>query len=255
MPIHRWMLLLRRFAIISIVAALAQAPAAIAANIFVAKLNFATSSDDLRATFEQFGTVSSAKVIMDHVTGKSRGYGFVEMPDEQEARTAIAALNESDFDGNTIVVKLAEPREFAGAGTARPAGGFGGGGSVRPAGGLGGGGGLGPPTGLDSSPKPPTPTPTAADVPAAGDAAADETSSSEAHDDAEVDAELDALDADSDTADEAMDDGEAELDAGEDLAEEEEESDGDESAEVDDAEVDETLDAADETDESGDEHA
>jgi len=278
MPILRLTLLPCRFAIITIVAALAlaQAPAAGAANIFVAKLNFSTSSESLREAFEQFGAVSSAKVITDSATGRSKGYGFVEMPDDQEARAAIVALDGSDLDGHTIVVKRAEPRESADAGTARP-GGLGGGGGARPAGGFGGGG-VRPAGGLDPSPKPatptptptsappPTPTPTVADVPAAGDAAADETSSSEALDDAEVGAELDALDTDADAADEAMEDGEAELDASEDFTGEEEESDSDgsmevdaadsdESAEVDDAQVDESLDAADETDGSDDERA
>lgn len=80
-------------------------------NIFVAKLNFDTDSDGLRAAFEAYGTVDSAKVINDRFTGKSRGFGFVEMPDDDQASNAIEALNESDLDGNTIVVKQAEPRE------------------------------------------------------------------------------------------------------------------------------------------------
>jgi hypothetical protein len=105
-------------------------------NIFVAKLNFGTSSEDLREAFEAFGEVDSAKVIMDHDTGKSRGFGFVEMPNDDEAQAAIDALNETDFDGNTIVCKKAEPREGGGGGR----GGFGGGGN-RGGGGYGGGGG------------------------------------------------------------------------------------------------------------------
>jgi len=106
-------------------------------NIFVAKLNFGTSSEDLREAFEAFGEVDSAKVIMDHDTGKSRGFGFVEMPNDDEAQAAIDALNETDFDGNTIVCKKAEPREGGGGGR----GGFGGGGGNRGGGGYGGGGG------------------------------------------------------------------------------------------------------------------
>jgi hypothetical protein len=107
-------------------------------NIFVAKLNFGTSSEDLREAFEAFGEVDSAKVIMDHDTGKSRGFGFVEMPNDDEAQAAIDALNETDFDGNTIVCKKAEPREGGGGGR----GGFGGGGGGnRGGGGYGGGGG------------------------------------------------------------------------------------------------------------------
>ena len=102
-------------------------------NIFVAKLNFDTDSDGLRAAFEAFGDVDSAKVINDHFTGKSRGFGFVEMPDDEQAMSAIEALNESDLDGNTIVVKKAEPREKRGGGGR---GGYGGGGRGR--GGYGG---------------------------------------------------------------------------------------------------------------------
>lgn len=79
-------------------------------NIFVARLNFNTDSDGLRAAFEAFGKVDAAKVINDHFTGKSRGFGFVEMPKEEEALAAIENLNESDLEGSTIVVKKAEPR-------------------------------------------------------------------------------------------------------------------------------------------------
>jgi RNA recognition motif-containing protein len=80
-------------------------------NIFVAKLNFKTTSEQLSALFEQFGTVTSAKVIFDKLTNRSKGYGFVEMPDDNEAFSAINELNESEVDGNTIVVKKARPRE------------------------------------------------------------------------------------------------------------------------------------------------
>lgn len=79
-------------------------------NIFVAKLNYATSEDTLRQAFEEFGTVDSAKVIMDRDTQRSKGFGFVEMPDDSEARDAIAGLNDSDLDGRTIVVKKANPK-------------------------------------------------------------------------------------------------------------------------------------------------
>ncbi len=101
-------------------------------NIFVAKLNFKTSSDDLREAFEVYGAVDSAKVIMDRDTGRSKGYGFVEMADDEEGNAAINALNESDLDGSTIVVKKADPQKRNGGG----GGGFGGGG-----GGYRGGGG------------------------------------------------------------------------------------------------------------------
>lgn len=80
-------------------------------NIFVAKLNFDTTSDDLRDAFEQFGEVSSAKVIFDRETGRSKGFGFVEMPDDNNGREAIANLNDTELDGRTIVVKEARPKE------------------------------------------------------------------------------------------------------------------------------------------------
>mgnify|MGYP002075194588 CR=1 FL=1 len=79
-------------------------------NIFVAKLSFDTQSDDLKEAFEAFGTVNSAKVIEDRDTGRSKGFGFVEMEDDQEALNAIRDLNDSELDGRTIVVKQAEPR-------------------------------------------------------------------------------------------------------------------------------------------------
>ncbi len=79
-------------------------------NIFVAKLSFNTDENSLREAFEEYGTVGSAKVIMDNYTDKSKGFGFVEMADQAEAKEAIANLNESDLDGRTIVVKVAEER-------------------------------------------------------------------------------------------------------------------------------------------------
>ncbi|HMN89672.1 MAG TPA: RNA-binding protein [Saprospiraceae bacterium] len=99
-------------------------------NIFVAKLSFRTQSEDLREAFEAFGMVDSAKVIVDHFTGKSKGFAFVEMPNDDEAQAAIDALNETDLDGNTIVVKKAEPRKPGGdrGGFNRGGGGGGGGG-------------------------------------------------------------------------------------------------------------------------------
>ncbi|MBX2952162.1 MAG: RNA-binding protein [Leadbetterella sp.] len=79
-------------------------------NIFVAKLSFNTDDEGLREAFETYGSVDSAKVIMDNYTGKSKGFGFVEMGDHSEASAAIAELNESELDGRTIVVKQAEER-------------------------------------------------------------------------------------------------------------------------------------------------
>ena len=108
-------------------------------NIFVAKLNFSTDSDGLREAFEQFGQVESASVITDRETGRSKGYAFVEMADDSEGDSAIKALDGSDIDGNTIVVKKAEPRESRGGG----GGSRGGGGNRGGGGGYGGGGNRG----------------------------------------------------------------------------------------------------------------
>lgn len=79
-------------------------------NIFVAKLNFKTRKEDLEKAFSQFGQVSSAKIVTDRDTGRSKGFGFVEMPNDEEGNRAIAALNETDLDGRSIVVKPANPK-------------------------------------------------------------------------------------------------------------------------------------------------
>ena len=112
-------------------------------NIFVAKLSYDTSEDTLRETFEEFGEVSSAKIIMDKFTGRSKGFGFVEMPNEDEGEEAIKALNDSELDGRTIVVKEARPREDnrSGGGGRGGRGGRGGGGGYGGGGGGYGGGG------------------------------------------------------------------------------------------------------------------
>ncbi|MBR9997904.1 MAG: RNA-binding protein [Cyclobacteriaceae bacterium] len=80
-------------------------------NIFVAKLSPRTNDESLLELFQDFGEVSSAKVIFDRETGNSKGFGFVEMPDDSEALQAIEGLNESEFQGSTIVVKKARPKE------------------------------------------------------------------------------------------------------------------------------------------------
>jgi RNA recognition motif-containing protein len=79
-------------------------------NIFVAKLSRRTTSDSLRSLFEQYGEVSSAKVIMDRETGYSKCFGFVEMDDDEAAAQCISELNDTEYEGHTIVVKKAEPR-------------------------------------------------------------------------------------------------------------------------------------------------
>ncbi len=79
-------------------------------NIFVARLNFKTRREDLEAAFAKFGQVTSAKIVKDKETGRSKGFGFVEMPNDDEANRAIEALNEKELDGRTIVVRPANPR-------------------------------------------------------------------------------------------------------------------------------------------------
>lgn len=87
-------------------------------NLFVAKLSPSTTSDDLEKIFSAFGEVTSAKIIIDRETQNSKGYGFVEMPNDEEAEKAIAELNETELDGKQIVVKQANPQ---GGGGGRPA--------------------------------------------------------------------------------------------------------------------------------------
>ena len=79
-------------------------------NIFVAKLSSRTKNEDLEQLFGKFGEVTSAKVIFDRNSGFSKRYGFVEMPNEQEAYEAIEKLNDTELDGSQIVVKLSVPR-------------------------------------------------------------------------------------------------------------------------------------------------
>jgi RNA recognition motif-containing protein len=80
-------------------------------KLYVSMLNFNTTSDDLREVFEQFGEVASVTIIYDQETDNSKGMAFVEMPNDDEAQSAINTLNEADFDGNTIFVKEARDRE------------------------------------------------------------------------------------------------------------------------------------------------
>jgi RNA recognition motif-containing protein len=79
-------------------------------NIFVAKLNFKTHKEDLEAAFAKFGQVTSCKIVRDKETGRSKGYGFIEMPNDDEANNAINALNDQEIDGRQIVVKPANPK-------------------------------------------------------------------------------------------------------------------------------------------------
>ena len=104
-------------------------------NIYVGNLTFQTTADDLRELFAQYGTVTSAQVVSDRDTGRSRGFGFVEMSEGGEA--AIAALNGKDVGGRTLTVNEAKPREDRGGGRGGYGGGRGGSGGGR--GGYGGG--------------------------------------------------------------------------------------------------------------------
>ena len=79
-------------------------------NMYVSNLSFHTSEDDLRKMFEQFGAVSSAKVIMDRETGRSRGFGFVEMGADNEGEAAIKGLNGKDIDGRAMSVSVAREK-------------------------------------------------------------------------------------------------------------------------------------------------
>jgi len=83
-------------------------------NIFVARLNFKTRREDLEAAFAKFGSVTSAKIVKDRETGKSKGFGFVEMVSDEDGNRAIAALNETELDGRTIVVKPANQKGAGG---------------------------------------------------------------------------------------------------------------------------------------------
>lgn len=80
-------------------------------NIFIASLSFNVTDSDLSDLFQEYGVISSAKVITDRQTGRSKGYGFVEMEDDTAANKAISELNDTELDGRKIVVSEAKPRE------------------------------------------------------------------------------------------------------------------------------------------------
>ena len=105
-------------------------------KIYVGNLPFSTTDDALRSVFEQYGEVASASVVMDRETGRSRGFGFVEMPNAEEATNAINSVNGQPIDGRNVTVNEARPREQRAGG----GGGFGGGGGRRGGGGGGRGG-------------------------------------------------------------------------------------------------------------------
>ena len=105
-------------------------------KLYVGNLAYSVRDDSLLQAFSQYGTVTSAKVMMDRETGRSKGFGFVEMGSDPEAQAAINGMNGQPVDGRAVVVNEARPREE------RP-GGFGGGGGSRSGGGGYGGGGSG----------------------------------------------------------------------------------------------------------------
>lgn len=113
-----------------------------AKNIYVGNLSWECTADDLLALFEEHGAVARAQVITDRETGRSRGFGFVEMERDEEAQKAIDALNGQEHQGRPLTVNEARPREERGGGGGGGSrGGYGAGGSGR--GGYGGGGGGG----------------------------------------------------------------------------------------------------------------
>lgn len=93
-----------------------------ATNIYVGNLPWSTTTDELHAMFQRYGVVTRAQVVTDRETGRSRGFGFVEMPNDAEAQAAIAALNNSPLNGRPLTVNVARPREGGGGG----GGGYGG---------------------------------------------------------------------------------------------------------------------------------
>jgi len=104
-------------------------------NIYVGNLSREVTEDDLRQLFGDFGQITSANIIRDKFSGESRGFGFVEMPENDKAQAAINSLNGKEFKGRTLNVNEARPRTER-----REGGGGGGGGRGRKGGGMGGGG-------------------------------------------------------------------------------------------------------------------
>lgn len=113
-------------------------------KLYVGNLSFRVTSEDLQEHFATAGSVDSANIVMDRETGRSRGFGFVEMSSDDDATAAIAQFNGSDYDGRNMVVNEARPREDRGGGGGGYRGGGGGGGGYggggRDRGGYGGGG-------------------------------------------------------------------------------------------------------------------
>jgi RNA recognition motif-containing protein len=114
-------------------------------KLYVGNLSYNISASDLEKLFADHGTVLSAQVIADRATGRSKGFGFVEMSNDDEAQAAISALNGKDYEGRALTVNEARPREEGGGGRGGRGGfgGGGGGGGGGRRGGYGGGGGGG----------------------------------------------------------------------------------------------------------------
>jgi len=113
-------------------------------NIYVGNLSWSMTDDDLSNLFSQYGTVTSAKILKEKNTGRSKGFGFVEMEDEDAAKTAIATLNESEVQGRKLIVNESQPRPEGSGYKKSGGGGYGGGRSSGGyGGGRGGGGGYG----------------------------------------------------------------------------------------------------------------
>jgi RNA recognition motif-containing protein len=101
-----------------------------AKTLYVGNLNFRTEEEGLRAAFSEYGTVTDARIVMDRDTGRSRGFGFVEMEDDAAAESAIEGMNGADLDGRPLRVNEAQPRgdnRRGGGGGGRGSGGYGGG--------------------------------------------------------------------------------------------------------------------------------
>ena len=111
-------------------------------NIYVGNLSWSMTDDDLMNLFTEHGSVTSAKILKDKMNGRSKGFGFVEMEDDEAAKAAIAALNETEVQGRKLIVNESQPRQEGGGGGGykKSGGGYGGGGN-RGGGGYGGGGG------------------------------------------------------------------------------------------------------------------
>ena len=115
-------------------------------NIYVGNLSWTMTDDDLSNLFTQYGSVTSAKILKDKMNGRSKGFGFVEMEDDEAARTAISNLNETEVQGRKLIVNESQPRQEGEGGFKKRSGGGGYGGSgggykKSGGGGYGGGGG------------------------------------------------------------------------------------------------------------------